>query len=94
MVTRTTSPWAYGGRLLFLSEDGLTYVVRAGPAFEIFVRNPLNELCPASPAVAGGRRREPYRLRFVLEKQIVRSDGHHHAAPIAATTASRYPAKM
>ena len=35
----TASPWAYGGRLFFLSEDGLTYVVKAGPEFEILERN-------------------------------------------------------
>ena len=47
----TASPWAYNGRLFFLSEDGLTYVVQAGPAFEILERNPLDELCLASPAI-------------------------------------------
>ena len=47
----TASPWAYNGRLFFLSEDGLTYVVKAGPAFEILERNALDELCLASPAV-------------------------------------------
>ena len=35
----TASPWAYGGWLFFLSEDGLTYVVKAGPEFEILERN-------------------------------------------------------
>ena len=47
----TASPWAYGGHLFFLSEDGLTYVVKPGPTFEIVERNPLDELCLASPAV-------------------------------------------
>jgi hypothetical protein len=51
----TASPWAYGGRLFFLSEDGLTYVVKAGPEFEIIDRNHLDELCLASPAVAGDK---------------------------------------
>jgi len=51
----TASPWAYNGRLFFLSEDGLTYVVRAGPVFEIMERNPLDELCLASPAVVRGK---------------------------------------
>jgi hypothetical protein len=37
----------------FLSEDGLTYVVKAGPEFEIVERNHLDELCIASPAVVG-----------------------------------------
>ena len=47
----TASPWAYAGHLFCLSEDGLTYVVKAGPTFEILERNHLDELCLASPAV-------------------------------------------
>ena len=47
----TASPWAYNGYLFFLSEDGLTYVVKAGPKFEIVARNDLAELCMACPAV-------------------------------------------
>jgi len=47
----TASPWAYNGYLFFLSEDGLTYVVKAGPEFEIVARNDLEELCMACPAV-------------------------------------------
>ena len=51
----TSSPFAYNGHLFFLSEDGLTYVVRAGTEFEIVGRNKLDELCMASPAIVGGR---------------------------------------
>ena len=47
----TASPWAYNGHLFCLSEDGLTYVLKAGPKFEIIERNDLDELCLASPAV-------------------------------------------
>ena len=39
----------------FLSEDGLTYVVYAGPEFEFVQQNPLDELCLASPAVVGAK---------------------------------------
>ncbi|MBC8351114.1 MAG: PQQ-binding-like beta-propeller repeat protein [Planctomycetes bacterium] len=46
----TSSPLAYNGRLFLLSEDGLTYVVKAGPKFEIIGTNDLGELCIASPA--------------------------------------------
>lgn len=53
-ATFTASPLAYNGRLLFLSEDGDTYVVRAGPEYELLQTNSLNELCLASPAVTGG----------------------------------------
>ena len=51
----TASPFAFNGHLFFLSEDGLTYVVKAGPEFEIVERNPLDELCLASPAAAGDK---------------------------------------
>jgi outer membrane protein assembly factor BamB len=51
----TASPWACRGCLFFLSEDGLTYVVKAGPAFEILGTNPLDELCVASPAIVGDK---------------------------------------
>jgi hypothetical protein len=38
-----------------LSEDGLTYVVKSGPEFEIVGRNDLDELCIASPAIVGDK---------------------------------------
>jgi outer membrane protein assembly factor BamB/N-acetylneuraminic acid mutarotase len=51
----TSSPWAYNGHLFFLSEDGLTYAVKAGPEFEIIGRSDLDELCLASPAIVGNK---------------------------------------
>ena len=53
--TFTSSPWAYNGYLFCLSEDGLTYVVKAGPEFKIVARNNLDELCLATPAVVDGK---------------------------------------
>ena len=50
----TASPWAYNGRLFLLSEDGETYVVKAGSEFEILHKNPLNEMTLATPAIARG----------------------------------------
>ena len=50
----TASPWGYNGKIFLLSEDGDTFVVRAGPKFEILHKNPLNEMSLATPAVAGG----------------------------------------
>ena len=50
----TSSPWAYDGRVFVLSEDGDTYVIRAGPEFEIIGRNPLDEFSMATPAIAHG----------------------------------------
>ena len=50
----TASPWAYNDRVFVLSEDGDTYVMRAGRQFEILAVNSLNEMTLATPAVAGG----------------------------------------
>ena len=51
-ATFTASPWAYNGRLFFLSEDGDTYVIEAGPEYKLLRTNSLAELCLASPAVS------------------------------------------
>ena len=51
----TSSPLAYNGHLFLLSEDGLTYVVKAGPEFELVGTNDLGELCIASPAAVGDK---------------------------------------
>ena len=51
----TASPWAYGGKVFCLSEDGLTYVIKAGPSFEILGTNPLDELSIATPSVVDGK---------------------------------------
>jgi outer membrane protein assembly factor BamB len=48
----TASPWAYGGKIFCLSEDGNTFVIQAGPEFKIIGRNKLDELCMSTPAIA------------------------------------------
>ena len=48
----TSSPWAYDDKIFVLSEDGDTYVIQAGPEFEIIGRNPLNEFSLSTPAIA------------------------------------------
>jgi len=50
----TVSPWANDGKLFFLSEDGDTFVVQAGPEFKVLSRNALNEMCMATPAPLRG----------------------------------------
>jgi len=50
----TASPWANDGKLFFLSEDGDTFVVRAGPEFKLLGRNALDEMCMATPAALRG----------------------------------------
>lgn len=47
----TTSPWAYNGKIFCLSEDGDTFVIKAGPQFEVIGKNSLEEMCMASPAI-------------------------------------------
>jgi outer membrane protein assembly factor BamB len=42
------------GRLYFLDDDGTTWVLKAGAKFEIMGKNPLDEPCSASPAIAHG----------------------------------------
>jgi len=51
----TASPWAHDGHVFCLNEYGTTYVIKAGPEFEISHLNSLGEdnMCMASPAVAG-----------------------------------------
>ncbi len=51
--TFSSSPWAYGGHVFFLSEDGDTFVAKEGAAYEEVGRNPLAEMTLASPAIAG-----------------------------------------
>ncbi len=47
----TASPWGYNGKVFLLSEAGDTYVIKAGPEFELLGTNPLNEMTLATPAV-------------------------------------------
>jgi outer membrane protein assembly factor BamB len=53
----TSSPWAANGHLYFLNEFGRTYVVKAGPEYELVGENDLaeDEMCMATPAIAGNR---------------------------------------
>ena len=50
----TASPWAYNGKIFAISEDGDTYVVKAGPEFELLGTNSLDEWTLATPAIANG----------------------------------------
>jgi outer membrane protein assembly factor BamB len=49
----TSSPWAYNGKIFALSEDGDTFVIRAGKDFQVLSKNSLDEMCMATPAIAG-----------------------------------------
>ncbi len=49
----TASPWAYRGHVFCLSEEGDTYVVKAGDSYTLERVNSLGEMCLATPAIAG-----------------------------------------
>lgn len=51
-ATFTASPVAYEGKILMTSEDGETFVLKAGPKHEIIRTNSLGEPVYASPAIA------------------------------------------
>ena len=50
----SASPVAGDGKIYFAGEDGDVYVVKAGPKFELLAKNPMGEVCMASPAISGG----------------------------------------
>ncbi len=50
----TASPWAAGERIYCLSEDGDTFVIKAGPKFEVLAKNSLDEMCLSTPALSCG----------------------------------------
>jgi len=54
-ATFTASPVAFDDKILLTSEDGDTFVLRAGPRHEIIRTNSLGEPVYASAALAGGR---------------------------------------
>ena len=54
-ATFTASPVAFDGKILLTSEDGDTFVIKAGPKHEVLGTNSLGEPVYASPAIAGGR---------------------------------------
>lgn len=53
-ATFMASPVAYRGHVFMTSEDGSTFVIKAGPAHEVVRTNSVDEPVYASPALAGG----------------------------------------
>jgi len=53
-ATFTASPVAFDGKILLTSEDGDTFVIRAGPKYEVISTNSVGEPVYASPAVSDG----------------------------------------
>jgi hypothetical protein len=54
-ATYLASLLAADGKILQFSEDGDTFLVKAGPTHEIVARNTIGEAIYATPAIAGGR---------------------------------------
>jgi outer membrane protein assembly factor BamB len=53
-ATFTASPVAFEGKILLTSEDGDTFIVKAGPKHEVLATNSIGEAVYASPAIADG----------------------------------------
>lgn len=51
----TASPWATNGKIFAISEDGDTFVFQAGSEYKLLHKNSLDEMCMATPAIAGDR---------------------------------------
>ena len=54
-ATFTASPVAFDGKILLTSEDGDTFIVKAGPSHEVIGTNSVGEPVYASPAIADGK---------------------------------------
>ena len=64
----TASPWAYGGHVFALGEEGNTFVIEAAEEYRLVGVNPLGDWALASPAIVGDRllirtRRHLYSIR-------------------------------
>jgi outer membrane protein assembly factor BamB len=66
----TSSPWAYNGKVFFLSEEGQTFVVAAGEKFKLEHINALEDFAQSTPAIAGDRLllRTEHRLYSIRHK--------------------------
>ncbi|HMG36834.1 MAG TPA: PQQ-binding-like beta-propeller repeat protein [Blastocatellia bacterium] len=53
-ATFTASPVAFDGKIILTSEDGDSFVIRAGPKHEVIATNSIGEPVFASPAISDG----------------------------------------
>jgi outer membrane protein assembly factor BamB len=51
--TFASSPWAHDGKVFFLNEEGDTFVMQPGDAYQEIGKNSLDEMSFASPAISG-----------------------------------------
>src|SRR5215510_13684143 len=50
----SAAPVAADGKIYCSSEDGVVYVIKAGPKLEVLAKNDLGEPCLATPAISQG----------------------------------------
>ena len=53
--TYSASPVLADGRIYITSEDGVTSVVKAGPAFQLLAENEVDDYVLSSPAISDGQ---------------------------------------
>ena len=92
----TSSPWATGGRIFCLNEDGVCYVLRAGDKFELLHTNKLAEddMCMATPALVGNRLliRTAARLYCIRANEQVQKAAPKN--PIATQVSTSFEGKV
>jgi hypothetical protein len=44
---------ASDGKIYVIDDQGMVYILRAGPAYELLAQNDLGEICMVSPAISG-----------------------------------------
>ena len=78
--TYSASPLLADGKLYLTNEDGLTTVVKAGPAFERLAENPLDGFTVSSPAAAAGPALPEDEGRALLHRRRALGSGHDEPA--------------
>ncbi len=51
MQAFTASGVATDGKIIFSSEQGMAYVLKAGPIYELLAKNPMGDICMSTPAI-------------------------------------------
>lgn len=49
-----SSPVASDGKIYITDDQGMVYILKAGPAYELLAQNDLGEICMATPAITDG----------------------------------------
>jgi outer membrane protein assembly factor BamB len=49
-----SSPVASDGKIYITDDQGMVYILKEGPAYELLAQNDLGEICMATPAITDG----------------------------------------